>query len=178
MGGRHGSRNPRRCHASTAARNSGESLGCKPPLVLLNIAYDIDLHCPLILGVWSTSSVMSGLIPRRSPLPVNGHAVGRRSEDGTLFALSLRSLPPSLPFPPSLSLVFVGASAPQLRVFLRPACACDLVLHPRCSTTLPLVTPNNLTSGSRLRFIFPLIAFTCVSYRFVTSLNTGLVCLV
>jgi hypothetical protein len=50
----------------------------------------IDLHCPLILGVWSMSNDTREPIQRRNPLPAAGLAVGKHLDDGELILLLCR----------------------------------------------------------------------------------------
>lgn len=77
-----GTRSPRLCRAGIVANTSGQS---KAASQSVSSILHIDLHCRLILGVWSMSNDMREPIQRRSPLPVAGLAVGKHLDDGELI---------------------------------------------------------------------------------------------
>lgn len=80
---------PRRSRASTAANALGKSaahvhLACNARSLPIFPLPVVLAHGPIlrIIGVWSMSKDMRGLIPRRSPSPASGLAVGNRLVEG------------------------------------------------------------------------------------------------
>ncbi|CAI0649310.1 unnamed protein product [Colletotrichum noveboracense] len=66
-----------------AAGENGETRQQKPKtLPCKYCSKRFSLHCFCILGVWSMSKGTKERTPKRSPLPVVGLAVGKRSDDG------------------------------------------------------------------------------------------------